>query len=212
NTDFAQAEVDARQLNLTRFSLLFPEKRDFFLDGWLFFNFASGSGDALVPFFSRRIGLNERNEPQAINFGGKLTGQAGAFDVGVLQVQTREDGPAFGEDFTVMRLKRRLLRQSSVGAIYTRRATRGASVDDRHTAGLDFQLATSSFLGSDNLDFNGFFLKTPNPGRPGRDAAIGLQLEYPNDPFSAQMEFREVQENYDAAVGFTRRVGFREYD
>ncbi len=220
NTDFAQAEVDQRQTNLTRFSLFFPEKRDFFLDGSLFFNFADGGGGGggggddidLAPFFSRRIGLNERNEPQPINFGGKLTGQAGAFDVGVLQVQTREDGPAFGEDFTVMRLKRRLLRQSSVGAIYTRRAARGAPIDDRHTAGLDFQLATSSFLGSDNLDFNGFFLKTPNPGRPGRDAAIGLQLEYPNDPFSAQMEFREVQENYDAAVGFTRRVGFREYD
>ena len=219
NTDFAQAEVDQRQTNLTRFSLFFPEKRDFFLDGSLFFNFADGGGGGgggggidLTPFFSRRIGLNEHNEPQPINFGGKLTGQAGAFDVGVLQVQTREDGRAYGEDFTVMRLKRRLLRQSSVGAIYTRRAARGAPVDDRHTAGLDFQLATSSFLGSDNLDFNGFFLKTPNPMRPGRDTAIGLQLEYPNNPLNAQMEFREVQENYDAAIGFTRRVGFREYD
>ncbi len=221
NTDFAQAEVDQRQTNLTRFSLFFPEKRDFFLDGSLFFNFADGGAGGgggggapvdLAPFFSRRIGLNENNEPQPINFGGKLTGQAGAFDVGVLQVQTREDGPAYGEDFTVMRLKRRLLRQSSVGAIYTRRGARGAPVDDRHTAGLDFQLATSSFLGSDNLDFSGFFLKTPNPARPGRDAAFALQLDYPNDPFSAQMEFREVQENYDAAVGFTRRVGFREYD
>ena len=220
NTDFAQAEVDQRQTNLTRFSLFFPEKRDFFLDGSLFFNFADGGAGGggggapvdLAPFFSRRIGLNENNEPQPINFGGKLTGQAGAFDVGVLQVQTREDGLAYGEDFTVMRVKRRLLRQSSVGAIYTRRGARGAPVDDRHTAGLDFQLATSSFLGSDNLDFNGFFVKTPNPGRPGRDAAFALQLDYPNDPFSAQMEFREVQENYDAAVGFTRRVGFREYD
>jgi hypothetical protein len=221
NTDFAQAEVDQRQTNLTRFSLFFPEKRDFFLDGSLFFNFADGGeggggggggGVDLAPFFSRRIGLNEQNEPQPINFGGKLTGQAGAFDVGVLQVQTREDGPAYGEDFTVMRVKRRLLRQSSVGAIYTRRAARGAAINDRHTAGLDFQLATSSFLGSDNLDFNGFFLKTPNPQRPGRDAAIALQLEYPNDPLNAQMEFREVQENYDAAVGFTRRVRFREYD
>jgi hypothetical protein len=219
NTDFAQAEVDQRQTNLTRFSLFFPEKRDFFLDGSLFFNFADGGSGGgggapvdLAPFFSRRIGLNEDNEPQPINFGGKLTGQAGAFDVGVLQVQTREDGPAYGEDFTVMRVKRRLLRQSSVGALYTRRGARGAPVADRHTAGLDFQFATSSFLGSDNLDFNGFFLKTPNPDRPGRDTAYALQLDYPNDPFSAQMEFREVQENYDAAVGFTRRVGFREYD
>ena len=225
NTDFAQAEVDQRQTNLTRFSLFFPEKRDFFLDGALFFNFADGGGGGgggggngvdLAPFFSRRIGLDQRGTPQAINFGGKLTGQAGAFDVGVLQVQTREDDREDdlvpGEDFTVVRAKRRLLSQSSVGALYTRRATRGGSLPDRHTVGLDFQLATSNFLGSDNLDFNGFWVKTPNELSPGRDAAMSLQLDYPNDPFSAQMEFREVQENYDAAVGYARRVGFREYD
>src|SRR4029453_10401717 len=95
NTDFAQAEVDARQLNLTRFSLQFPEKRDFFLDGANFFDFASnggggggGGGGDLMPFFSRRIGLDERGTPQRINFGSKLTGQAGAYDIGVLQVQT----------------------------------------------------------------------------------------------------------------------------
>ena len=88
NTDFAQAEVDARQLNLTRFSLLFPEKRDFFLDGSLFFDFSAGGGESLIPFQSRRIGLGEDSTPQRINFGGKLTGQAGAFDIGVLQVQT----------------------------------------------------------------------------------------------------------------------------
>ncbi len=88
NTDFAQAEVDARQVNLTRFSLLFPEKRDFFLDGTLFFDFASAAepadgdravrdaGPDLIPFFSRRIGLDARNTPQRINFGSKLTGQA----------------------------------------------------------------------------------------------------------------------------------------
>ena len=79
NTDFAQTQVDARQTNLTRFSLLFPEQRDFFLDGALFFNFETGgSGETLIPFQSRRIGLDEDNTPQGINFGGKLTGQAGA--------------------------------------------------------------------------------------------------------------------------------------
>jgi hypothetical protein len=90
NTDFAQAEVDQRQTNLTRFSLFFPEKRDFFLDGALFLQFCGRNGrrwrvatttSTSRPFFSRRIGLNERNEPQPINFGGKVTGQAGAFDV-----------------------------------------------------------------------------------------------------------------------------------
>ena len=137
NTDFAQTQVDARQTNLTRFSLLFPEQRDFFLDGSLFFNFETGGGgggggrgggggggQTLIPFQSRRIGLDEENRPQAINFGGKLTGQAGAFDIGVLQVQTgdeteEEGGGSLGEDFTVVRLKRRMFRESHLGALYT---------------------------------------------------------------------------------------------
>ena len=123
NTDFAQTQVDARQTNLTRFSLLFPEQRDFFLDGALFFNFETGgSGETLIPFQSRRIGLNEDNTPQGINFGGKLTGQAGAFDIGVLQVQTGDEtgekgGGSLGEDFTVVRLKRRMFRESHLGAL-----------------------------------------------------------------------------------------------
>ena len=146
NTDFAQAEVDARQVNLTRFSLLFPEKRDFFLDGALFFDFASGGGgggggggDDLIPFFSRRIGLDERGTPQRINFGSKLTGQAGAYDIGVLQVQTGKEDDVLGEDFAVMRIKRRMLRESYVGALYTLRHTRGGGIDTRQTIGRRFQ-------------------------------------------------------------------------
>ncbi len=220
NTDFAQAEVDQRQTNLTRFSLFFPEKRDFFLDGSLFFNFADGGSGGgggggpvdLAPFFSRRIGLDERGTPQAINFGGKLTGQAGAFDLGVLHVQTREEPAAPGEDFSVMRLKRRILQQSFIGAIYTRRAARGFGLQDRHTGGVDFELATSTFLGSQNLVTNGFLVKAPALGTSGKDLAIGLQLEFPNDPLEAQLEYREVQANYDAAVGFTRRTAFRQYN
>jgi len=114
NTDFAQTEVDQRQVNLTRFSLFFPEKRDFFLDGSTFLDFGSGfavSG-AFTPFFSRRIGLDELGTPQKINFGGKLTGQVGDNDIGVLQVQTAAERAIAGEDFTVLRLKRRMLRQS----------------------------------------------------------------------------------------------------
>jgi hypothetical protein len=221
NTDFAQAEVDQRQTNLTRFSLFFPEKRDFFLDGSLFFDFADGGSGGgggggppvdVAPFFSRRIGLDERGTPQAINFGSKLTGQAGAFDIGVLHVQTREEPAAAGEDFSVMRLKRRFLQQSYVGAIYTRRAARSGNVADRHTGGVDFELATSTFLGKENLIANGFLAKAPAAGAAGNDLAIGLQLEYPNDPLEAQIEYREVQRNYDAAIGFTRRTGFRQYN
>ena len=227
NTDFAQTEVDARQTNLTRFSLLFPEQRDFFLDGSLFFNFdtggggggggrgGGGGGQTLIPFQSRRIGLDEENTPQRINFGGKLTGQAAAFDIGVLQVQTgdetgAEQGGSLGEDFTVVRLKRRMFRESHLGALYTLRHTRGGDVDDRQTMGVDLRLATSTFRGSDNLSATGYFLRTTNPvGTAGKSSAFGAVLAYPNDPLTLQIGFQEIQENYQAAVGFTRRTGFR---
>ena len=214
NTDFAQAEVDARQLNLTRFSLLFPEKRDFFLDGSLFFDFSAGGGESLIPFQSRRIGLDEENTPQRINFGGKLTGQAGTFDIGVLQVQTGDEtqdegGGSLGEDFTVVRLKGRMFRESHLGALYTLRHTRGGDLDDRQTMGMDFRLATSTFRGSDNLGATGYFLHTTNSLDTGKSSAFGTEISYPNDPLSFQLGYQEIQENYDAAVGFTRRTGFR---
>ena len=225
NTDFAQTQVDTRQTNLTRFSLLFPEQRDFFLDGSLFFNFETGGrgrggggrhgGQTLIPFQSRRIGLDEENRPQAINFGGKLTGQAGAFDIGVLQVQTGDEteqkgGGSLGEDFTVVRLKRRMFRESHLGTLYTLRHTRRGVVDDRQTVGADLRLATSTFRGSDNLSVTGYFLRTTNPlNTIGKSSAFGAELAYPNDPLDLRIGFQEVQENYDAAVGFTRRTGFR---
>ena len=219
NTDFAQTQVDARQTNLTRFSLLFPEQRDFFLDGSLFFDFETGgSGQTLIPFQSRRIGLDEDNTPQGINFGGKLTGQAGAFDLGVLQVQTgdetgEEGGGSLGEDFTVLRLKRRMFRESHLGALYTRRDTRGGDVDARQTIGVDVRLATSTFRGSDNLSATGYFLRTTNPlDTVGKNSAVGAVLAYPNDLLDLQVGFQEIQENYDAAVGFTRRAGVRNID
>jgi hypothetical protein len=230
NTDFAQAQVDARQTNLTRFSLLFPEQRDFFLDGSLFFDFVSAAGggggggggfggggsggETLIPFQSRRIGLGEDNTPQRINFGGKLTGQAGAFDVGVLQVQTGDesgnDGGSLGEDFTVVRLKRRMFRESFVGGMYTLRHTRDGGLDDRQTIGVDLRLATSNFRGSDNLNATGYFLRTSNPlDTVGKNAAFGAEVAYPNDFWSLRAGYQEIQENYEAATGFTRRTGFR---
>ena len=209
NTDFAQVEVDTRQTNLTRFSLLFPEKRDFFLDGTLFFDFAAGGGQSLIPFQSRRIGLDGQNRPQRIDFGGKLTGQAGAHDIGVLQVRTGEEGGFLGEDFTVVRVKRRMLRESYLGALYTMRNTRGGDADSRQTMGVDFRLATSTFRGSDNLGAAGYLLHTTNPLDTGKSSAFGAEISYPNDPLNLQIGYQEIQENYEAAVGFTRRTGFR---
>ena len=208
NTDFAQTEVDDRQVNLTRFPLLFPEKRDFFLDGAGNFDFAREPSD-FNAFFTRRIGLDQRGLPQSIDYGAKLGGAAGAFNLGMLHVRTAEDNGVLGEDFTVFRPKRRFMRQSYAGLIYTRRATRDSAIPDRHTIGGDFELATTRFRGSKNLQFSGFFLKTPNGITSGDDNAYGLRLNYPNDLWTARMSFREVQKNHDPAIGFVERRDYR---
>ena len=212
NTDFAETEVDQRQVNLTRFPIQFPEKRAFFLEGGTFFDFAQGA--PVQPFFSRRIGLDQFGQPQTIDGGAKLTGQAGANDVGLLLVRTGEDSGAgvVGEDFGVLRVRRRMLTQSYFGGIYTWRSERGTVVDDRHTAGVDFRLATSSFLGSENLEFSGYALANTNPSGSTTDAlAYGARVFYPNDLWSGGLEFSEVQPNHAPALGFVRRRGFRSY-
>ena len=212
NTDFAQTEVDDRQVNLTRFSLFFDEKRDFFLEGSGFFDFRSNEGFEsdvrIYPFFSRRIGLNENREPQKIDFGTKLTGQIGQQDIGFLHVRTGEDQGFPGDDFTVARVKRRIFSQSFVGGILTRRAPRSDG-NALYTVGLDTLLGTRRFLGSQNLEFSAFLLATSaGEGRSGDNYSYGVELELPNDPWDLNFGFREVHQNFNPAVGFvTRRRG-----
>jgi hypothetical protein len=210
NTDFAQTEVDQRLTNLTRFPQFFPEKRDFFLDGSTFFDFQSTaqSGNSLMPFFTRRIGLDADGNPQPIDIGGKLAGQFGSTDVGALYVRTRREGDVLGEDFAVIRAKQRVFRQSYVGMMYTGRSARD-STRSSHTLGADFVLSTSSFMGAEQLSVGGFFVDTSSPARTGKSAAYGLTIDYPNDPWAGLFLYREIQQNYDAAVGFTPRRGFR---
>jgi hypothetical protein len=211
-------------VNLTRFSLFFPERRDFFLDGTTFLDFVSdsggqnfrgGDGDQVIPFFSRRIGLGADGTPQKIDVGTKLTGQLGAQDIGILHVRTgdEEDGRVVGEDFTVARLKRRVLRQSYVGGMYTRRDARGDGLDAKETVGLDFRLATSSFLGSQNLSLTGWGLRASRQpdAASNNTSAYGLSLEYPNDRWNARVSAREVQPDFDPAVGFIARSAYRRY-
>jgi len=217
NTDFAQTEVDQRQVNLTRFSLFFQERRDFFLDGAIFFDFASnnanqqfGGGDRILPFHSRRIGLSEDRAPQKIDFGTKITGQMGDQDVGLLHVRTGGGEGLLSEDFTVARVKRRLLSQSYVGAMYTRRDPREGG-DAQHTSGLDARFSTSSFLGSENLDTTLWLLHATNDAASGGNVAYGATLAYPNDRWDAQLSATEVQENFTPDVGFVTRRAFRKY-
>jgi hypothetical protein len=210
NTDFAQTDVDDRQVNLTRFPLFFPEKRAFFLEGAGNFDFAREARQNLTAFFSRRIGLTDAGQPQTIDYGLRLIGQAGQYDLGLMQVRTGTERDALGEDFTVFRPKRRFWSQSYAGLIYTRRATRNSNAPDRHTIGADFQLATARFRGTQNLRFGGFFIKTPTPAtRGGNDAAWGLRVDYPNDLWTVHFNYSDFQENMNPAVGFTERSGFQ---
>jgi len=227
NTDFAQTEVDQRQVNLTRFSLLYPEKRDFFLDGATFFDFASpgaGSGgnggfrsaetgsDLIVnPFFSRRIGLTDAGNAQNILWGTKATGQLAGQDVGILNVRTGDDKGLTGENFTVARLKHRLMRQSYVGGTLTRRDPHAVGADTRQTLGADFRLATSSFRRDQNLAFSGWYLNSTRPGPSTGTQAYGATLAYPNDLWDANFDVRTVEANFDPAVGFVTRNAYRRY-
>ena len=214
NTDFAETEVDDRRVNLTRFPLFFEEKRDFFLEGAGYFDFGRMRGRAVTPFFSRHIGRDARGRAQRIDVGTKLTGSAGAFDVGLLQVRTgdRLEEEQVGEDFSVVRVKRRMFEQSYVGGLYTRRAARLAGEDDRHTAGLDLALNTSRFRGDRNLEFNAFYLRTSSPLDPDRSSGFGAALRYPNEPWTAGIAALELQPGYEPALGFVERRGIRQYE
>ena len=215
NTDFAEAEVDRRRVNLTRFPLFYPEQRDFFLENASIFEFAPLN--AVSPYFSRRIGLDE-GQVIPIEYGARLAGQAGAYDLGFLQVRT---GPVDGrpaEQFTVGRVKRNFLAQSSIGFVYTRRSTAaaegGPAPVDRHTVGVDLDLFTSTFLGDKNLQMQAFYVVHTDPERGGIKGAAdrasrGFRINYPNDVWRAHLSYREFGDEWDPAVGFVQRRGFR---
>ncbi len=223
NTDFAEVEVDNRQVNLTRFPLRFPEQREFFLEGSGVFSFNWAD-----PFFSRRIGLVDGQEVP-ISFGARLGGQVGNYEVGLYQVRTDDvtlenrDGsarPWAAEDFTVARARRRLFQQSHVGLIYTRRASDGVTgeeiLSDRHTVGADFNFYTSQFLDKYNAQIEGFMVYHTDPVAGGNLSSSerrsrGLRWAFPNDFIRVSSSHREFGEQWDPAVGFADRRGFRRH-
>ena len=218
NTDFAEAEVDSRRINLTRFPLLFPEKRNFFLEGSSIYSFAASSG--VRPYFSRSIGLNEgRSIP--IRGGARLLGRVGTYDIAVQHVLTAGVDIIPSENFTVARIKKNIGKESRIGFIYTRRTTNGGDelvdpLQDRHTIGADVELNTSQFLGDKNFQFQGFFVYH-NPANPFHTSnfwdrtARGIRINFPNRPWSGHASYREFDVAFDPALGFQSRVGFRRF-
>jgi hypothetical protein len=218
NTDFGETEADVRQINLTRYSLLFPEKRSFFLEDAGVFSFASTgpeppggippAGADVFPFFSRRIGLLE-GEEVPLDVGAKLTGRIGRSDVGVLAVRTGElEGVVGAQNLVVARVKQNLFQQSYAGLIFT--GGDPASSLRGETYGVDLRLTTSRFLGgSRNLDVTAYAARSVNEGRTGNDWSYGFSARYPNDRIDAQVALREIQGNFDPALGFVQRHNVR---
>jgi hypothetical protein len=208
NTDFAETEVDARQINLTRFPLFFPEKRAFFLEGAGVYDVAATSSSNVLPFFSRRIGLLSGREVPIL-VGTKIVGRQSDYNIGVLDVQTRDlpDNANAGQNLLAARVSRNLFTQSWVGGIVTRGNPAGTGSNS--LVGADIRLATSTFQGNRNLSSGWFFLRTDDQATNTRDYAFGGNVDYPNDLWDVSFGWRQIGENFRPALGFVPRTGVR---
>jgi hypothetical protein len=229
NTDFAQVEDDQQVVNLTRFSVLFPEKRDFFLEGADTFNFANGSSGtggtgggggtqgssqntstAPTLFYSRRIGLNNGLEVP-IRAGGRLLGRNGLWRYGILNIQTADsqDANAPSTNFSVVRVNRDFFRRSRVGAIVTRRdptatTPRGAHGSDNTAYGIDTLISPTN-----DVSVLGYAAKTDSPGRSGDDTSYRGRLDWAADKYGVQAEHLSVGADFNPEIGFLRRTAFK---
>lgn len=219
NTDFAQVEVDEQQVNLTRFSLFFPEKRDFFLEGRGVFDFGRGGvggfrpgrsgfgrggGDAPTLFYSRRIGL-DGGEVIPIRGGGRVTGKVGPFGIGAVNIQTGADDEAgvMGTNFTVLRMKRDILGRSSIGALFTNRSVSLTGDGANRVYGVD-----ASFAFFQNLEMGAYWAKTETPTITTGDESWQTAISYEGDRYGASASHLEVGAGFNPEVGFLRRRDF----
>ena len=205
NTDFAQVEADQQQVNLTRFSLFFPEKREFFLENQGTFAFGSAGGqttggDTPVFFYSRRIGL-DAGQVVPILGGGRLTGRVGRFSFGAVNIQTDDEPIAHtpSTNFSVLRVRRDILRRSSVGVLFTGREAKGPGGGNT-AIGVD---GTFGFY--QNLNINTYWAHTDTAGLTGKDNSYRAQLDYGGDRYGVQLERLVIGDNFNPGVGFVRR-------
>jgi hypothetical protein len=248
NTDFSATEVDDRQVNLSRLALFFPEKRDFFLREADIFEFGGIGGqrqssipglNALGqngrPFFSRRIGLSTTGEVVDLEYGGKLSGRVGRWELGALSVRQDEHYvtvpvgrepvatecttvPADdrnpersrclipADTLSVARAKLGVLEESTVGVI----ATQGSptSALDNSLAGVDFQYRNTRFAGGRSFETDVFYQQSDTQGVTGDDAAYGLSLRFPTSQgFRSTLQYRRYEQGFNPALGFIDSAG-----
>lgn len=213
NTDFAQVEADQEQVNLTRYELSFPEKRDFFLEGAGVFRFGerSWSLPAAVLFFSRRIGLSEENQPVPLIGGVKLSGKVERLNIGLLNVLANRTSSMHNgivetvpkTNFSALRLQYDVLINSTVGFIGLNKQ----SLDDKtynRTIGLD-----ANFFLSQTAQASMFVAKTFSPNKSGKDIAAYADFFYTDDFWTLLFAQNTIQDNFNAEMGYVPIKGTR---
>ena len=205
NTDFAQVEVDEQQVNLTRFPLFFPEKRDFFLENAGMFSVKNegGFGRLAELFFTRRIGLSDDGQPISIIGGGRLTGKVNRHNIAVLNIQTTEASGQPGENFFVGRYSRDVFARSKVGGLVINKEAVGDSSYNR-TFAVDTSLAVHR-----HFTVTGFLAKTQSPGVSAGEGAAHVNATWLSPSWNVYAEYSDIQDNFNAEVGFVPRVGIR---
>ena len=219
NTDFAQVEVDDQQINLTRFNLFYPEKREFFLEGQGLFTFGGASANAFsanaagssgasqtpIVFFSRQIGLSN-GQPVPIQAGGRLMGKIGRYNVGALGIGT-DAVPAAGipaTRFSVIRVRRDILRRSSIGVIATERTPSFATQATNVVVGTDVSLALFT-----NVEALSYYARSRTTGQSGDEESYRGRLYYNGDKIGLDADYLKVGNEFNPEVGFVARRGFR---
>ena len=219
NTDFAQVEVDEQQVNLTRFGLFFPEKRDFFLENSNAFAVGTGASFTSTPvqtdlFFSRRIGLSDTGQPVPIQGGARLTGKVGNNNVAIMDVQTDSAFGRPGDNFFVSRYSRDVLKRSRVGALFINKESVDGSDHFNRTMAVD-----GNFSLGRSLQVNSYLAKTGSSADvcaarglsscDGQDMAFYGRVAYRDPRVSAWINYLDVQNNFNAEAGFVQRRAIR---
>ena len=217
NTDFSSTEVDDRQVNLTRFSLFFPEKRDFFLQDSDIFDFGpvqrnfGGMGRSGIPFFSRRIGLSDAGNPVDLNIGGKITGRAGPLNIGLLAVEQAgyqgKDEFVAETDLFVGRISANIFEESTVGAIFTEGDPR--SNLNNSMAGVDFRYRNTKLLSGRSVQAAAWYQESDSYGVTADQSSWGMEFELPSsEGLFSRFEYEVIEKNFNPALGFVNRSGF----
>ena len=219
NTDFAQVEEDQQQVNLTRFNLFFPEKREFFLEGQGVFAFGGVSfgnntnpGDVPIMFFSRQVGLS-KGQSVPVVAGGRLTGRAGRYSIGAVNIQTadKDEASAVATNFTAVRVKRDVLRRSNIGVIATRRSpsTGGTGGDADSLDSLLLGLDANLFLFR-SVTATAYYARTDAPGKAAsRQSSYRGRFDYAGDRWGWTAEHLLIGPDFSPEVGYVRRTDFR---